>query len=61
MSVGIRDSGFGIGENRHRAAIRHSGVRTAGEPAHGRRFDPARIGSFDESRIPNLESREQTP
>ncbi len=59
MSVGIRDSGFGIGESRDRVAARYSHACTEGQVAGQERS--ARVGSFDESRIPNLESRGQTP
>lgn len=59
MSVGIRDPGFGIGESQDRVAARYFHACTEGQLTGQERA--AWAGSFDESRIPNLESLGQTP
>ena len=59
MSVGIRDSEFGIGESCHCATVRFPCARVNKQTIGGA-FN-SRVDGFDESPIPNPESRGYTP
>jgi hypothetical protein len=59
MSVAIGDSGFGIGKNRHGPTVRVSCAYVNKQATGCTHNLPA--GGFDESQIPNPESRGYTP